>query len=122
MERYVLDKLNNGKYTVVDNTPFPTVIEVHEDFKDAKEILDLYNQFANNQTVRKYKLDLGYAFTYCYFSTDLEARDWFFRYFRQLDYIGELTEETKITRDDDGRLIAFLKYKKSSQLDRKEEQ
>ena len=120
MERYVLDKLNNGKYTVVDNTPFPTVIEVHEDFKDAKEILDLYNQFANNERVNKYILDLGYAITYCYFATDLEARDWFFRYFRPLDYIGELSERIEIRREDDGRLIAFLKYKQFSQLDRKE--
>lgn len=112
MERYSLDKLENNTYAIMDNTPFPTVLEVYDEFKDAKDTLEIYNRFTNNTPVFKYKLDLGYMDTECYFNSDLEARDWFFRYFRPLEFISNLSSRIEIRRYDDNRLVAFLNTKR----------
>lgn len=112
MERYSLDKLKDGNYAIMDNTPFPTVLEKYEDFKDAKEVIEMYNRFTNNMPVMKYKLDLGYMETECYFSNDLEARDWFFRYFKPLEFVSSLSSRIEIRRTDDDRLVAFLNTKR----------
>lgn len=112
MERYSLDKLKDGTYAIIDNTPFPTVLEKYVDFKDAKDTLETYNRFTNNMPVFKYNLDLGYMLTECYFNNDLEARDWFFRYFRPLEFVSSLSSRIEIRKSEDDRLVAFLNTKR----------
>lgn len=114
MERYSLDKLKDGTYAIMDNTPFPTVLEKYSEFQDAKDIVETYNRFSNNMPVFKYRVDLGYMETDAYFSSDLEARDWFFRYFRPLEFISVFSSRLEIRRSDDDRLVAFLNIKKSN--------
>lgn len=112
MERYSLDKLKDGTYAIIDNTPFPSVLEKYDDFKDARDTLEVYNRFTNNMPVFKYRLDLGYMETECYFNSDLEARDWFFRYFRPLEFVSSLSSRIEIRKVEDDRLVAFLNTKR----------